>query len=502
MIRVLIADDQKTIRKLLTNFLADERDIDLVGVADNGKIAVELIDKLCPDVVLLDLHMPILDGLSVTQTITKSYEKTKTIIFSSQENEQFVAQTIIAGANGYLLKKSPIENVTKALRTVLQGKYYLDPELTASNVLNKQLPAIPRASLDNWTYWFAQEIVTIWRCQVAKQNSSVSEFLTDIELTTNSENDEAIAPIIFRLEENSGSLSLFKKLSLHLDLLQKSVWTKNDTDRDRMFLGLSEAEAEIKNWFENSLFLDEWNSNIFLPKLSVQEAKNNIFVAKGEEWSTKFTNSIDFLWQHAGSQVILKWLEELNDNLHAIKVNYKNRSQSYIQKETSAWSAFLIFKNRLIVSNKEARNIENWEAAWKAILFAYKFKLYSQLYSYAIERIVIELIDRVREYKSIIVQTENLLLDLQFEFKAKTNVTHDSMLLLSNLTELTKPMKIRRELESQLGFSLNYWGTLPSERQIIKEEIIARSQSLANKLYIECCDRAISPSDDAKKFLN
>ena len=490
MIRVLVVDDQKTIRKLLEDGLSSEQNIDLVGVAENGKIAVELIDKLRPDIVLLDLYMPIMDGLSVTQIVTKRYEKTKIIIFTSQENEQFVAQTIIAGGSGYLLKKSSINNVITALRIVFQGKYYLDPELAASNIIDKQFNTIVRtAKLDNWTYWFAQEIITTWRYQTAKQTTSVSGFVADIGLTINR---DAIAPIIFALEKNSEHIRLFEKLSLSLDSLQKDVWTKKKLNGDR-FAQLLEAEAEIKNWFEDNLSVDEW-SNFYQPKLDTRNIINNIFV--------KFDKNIDLLWQNAGSQVILAWLEELNDICQTVRVNYENQYQSYLRKETSAWSAFSILSNQLATSKRKARKSENWLAVWKALLFAYKFKLYATLYSYTSNQLIVELIRQIRAYKSIIVKTDNLLLDLQSEFGRKTDITTSSMLLLSNSAELTKPVQLRRKLESDLGLSLNDWGTMLTNRQIIKKAIFDKAQPVANQLYIECCHRAVSSLDDSQNNLN
>lgn len=493
MIRVLVVDDQKAIRQLLEDSFTNQKNIDLVGVADNGKLAIELIDKLRPDIVLLDFYMPIMDGLSVTRIVTKSYRKTKIIIFTAQNNEQLVAQTIMAGANGYLLKKSSLDNVDTALQTVFRGKYYLDPELANSNIFERQLPTIQGTSkLDNWTYWFAQEIITMWRGQTAEQTNSASSFVANIGLKLNRDS-KAIAPIIFTLEKNSEHISFFKKLSLPLNSFQKDIWTKRDINCELMFSKLLAAEAEIKSWFENNLLVDEW-SNIFEPESNIRSIRTNIFA--------EFDLNINTLWQNAGSQVILTWLEELDNICQTIRVNYDNQHHSYLQKETSAWIAFSILSNQLATSKKKTQKIENWLAVWKALLSAYKFQLYATLYSYASNQLVAELIRQIQAHKSIIVKTDNLLADLQSQFQQKTNISMTSILLLSNLVKLTKPMELRRKSELDLGLSLNDWGARLTTREIIKETIVAKVKPVANQLYIECCHRAISFMNDSKDHLN
>ena len=114
---------------------------------------------------------------------------------------------------------------------------------------------------------------------------------------------------------------------------------------------------------------------------------------------------------------------------------------------------------------------------------------------------VVELIRQIQAYKSIIVQTDNLLVDLQSEFDEKTNISTTSMLLLSNSVELTKPLQLRKKLELDLALSLNNWGTRLTNREIIKEAIVAKAKPVANQLYIECCHRAIS-LDDSKNHFN
>ena len=488
MVRVIIVDNQEAVHLLLMNFLANEKDINLVGTAYNAKAAVELVEQLQPDVVLLDLCMPIMDSLSATKLITTSYE-TKVIIFSSQENEQFVAQTIIAGANGYLLKQSLAENLTTALQTVLHGKYYLDPCLAASNVLQQELPAVDKPSrLNNLTYWLAKETIIAWRFQPTDQSPSRAELLADLGLTINQESS-LIAPIIFKIERVSEAIDLFKKISLPLDSLQKSSWTPKNINLNQMLQQLLDTEAEIKNWFSLNSSVDEWNCNISQANLNVGSIEANLF--------DKFNQNIDFVWHNSGSEIILNWLQELDTSLQAIKVNYKKHYQDYLQKETSAWSAYNILCNKLINLNKQANNRENWKSVWKALLLAFKFKLYATLYSYVIEQLVTKLIQQTQTYKDIIFKTDNFLLNLQTEFDDQTSIQSDLLSLLFSSADLVNPKQFRRELESDTGYPLNQWGVIDSiKHETIRQEIITKLNPLAHQFYLECCRTAISSSFD------
>lgn len=491
MIRILIADDRKTIHWLLESFFAERQNIDLVGTADNGKTAVELTNQLLPDIVLINLFMPIINGLSATKLIAKSHQQTKIIIFSSQENRQFVARAIMAGANGYLLKKSAIKNLTTALQTVSEGKYYLDPQLATSNVLHRELPTITQdSSLDNLTYALAKEIIVAWRFQTSDRHLSTAKLIASLGLPVDRVVG-AISPIIFELEKSSQSTSFFKKLSIPLNLLQTSIWTRKNINSNYMFGQLRESEVEIKDWFERNLLVDEWSNNVSQPHLKVKNVRTKIF--------TEFEANIAILWQHAGSRVTFEWLQELDSSLQAIKVDYQDRDREQIQKETSAWSAFSILSNELATSKKKAGDIRNWQAAWKALLFAYKFKLYALLYSYASERLIIELIQRVKAYKNTVMQTDNLLADLQSKFARNTHTKIDLTFLPFDFTNSIEPIQLREELESFIGCSLNQWGKTDSiDDRLLQEWIIARIQPIANQFYIQDYPTVIVSSDDCQ----
>jgi DNA-binding NarL/FixJ family response regulator len=106
-IRVLLADDHIVVRQGLRALLAAEEDIEIVGEADNGRQAVQLARKILPDVAVIDIAMPVLNGLEATRQITQSLPNTKVLILSSYSDDDYVQQLTEAGAAGYLVKQTP-----------------------------------------------------------------------------------------------------------------------------------------------------------------------------------------------------------------------------------------------------------------------------------------------------------------------------------------------------------------------------------------------------------
>ncbi len=129
MIRILIVDDQKMIREALKFLLEPERDFLIVGTADNGFSALKQVEKLRPDIVLMNIEMPGLDGASATKTITKKFPDTKILILSSYDNDEYIAKSLALGAKGYLLKDTTSQDIAAAIRSVYKGYTQIGPGL-------------------------------------------------------------------------------------------------------------------------------------------------------------------------------------------------------------------------------------------------------------------------------------------------------------------------------------------------------------------------------------
>lgn len=129
MIRVLIADDQNLIRQALQLCLETEQDIDIVACVDDGVKAIEQVEKFHPDVAIIDLEMPNLDGLTATNVICQRFPQTRVLVLSSHDREDYINQALRAGARGYLHKSTSTEELANAIRSVHQGYLRLAPEL-------------------------------------------------------------------------------------------------------------------------------------------------------------------------------------------------------------------------------------------------------------------------------------------------------------------------------------------------------------------------------------
>ena len=143
--RVLLADDHRIVREGLRSLLADESDIEVVAEADNGRRAIELTDELTPDVVVMDVGMPELNGIEATRRILASRPEAKVIALSMHSDRRFVAEMLKAGASGYLLKDGAFEELVGAIRTVTAGRTYLSPRI-ANVVVEEYVRQQPRTS--------------------------------------------------------------------------------------------------------------------------------------------------------------------------------------------------------------------------------------------------------------------------------------------------------------------------------------------------------------------
>ncbi|NJR38348.1 MAG: response regulator transcription factor [Leptolyngbyaceae cyanobacterium CSU_1_4] len=129
MIRLLLVDDQNLICQGLKAMLSLEPDLEVVGIANNGAVAIEQVAALQPDVVLMDVRMPIMDGREATRAIAQQYHQVKVLVLSTFDDDQYIADAMRAGAKGYLLKDMPSEELAQAIRFVHLGYTQLAPGL-------------------------------------------------------------------------------------------------------------------------------------------------------------------------------------------------------------------------------------------------------------------------------------------------------------------------------------------------------------------------------------
>jgi DNA-binding NarL/FixJ family response regulator len=144
VIKIVVADDQEIVRQGIANLLRFQKDLEVVGEAAHGGEAVSMAKDFAPDVVLMDIRMPVLNGIEATSKIVGLGRGVKILILTTFDDDEMIVQALSNGASGYLLKDSPSEQIASAIRTVYEGSTLLSQRvaLKVSNYLSQaKLPS-------------------------------------------------------------------------------------------------------------------------------------------------------------------------------------------------------------------------------------------------------------------------------------------------------------------------------------------------------------------------
>ncbi len=142
MIRVLIADDHAIVRTGLRALIHSESTMELVGEATGGYETIELVEKSQPNVLVLDLSMPDLDGIAVTKRIAPQFPDLRILILTLHEDEALLRAALKAGASGYILKRAAETELVSAIHTILRGDLYVDPSMVRRLLSDERPPAV------------------------------------------------------------------------------------------------------------------------------------------------------------------------------------------------------------------------------------------------------------------------------------------------------------------------------------------------------------------------
>lgn len=123
-IKLLLADDHKIVRDGIISLLQNENDLEITGEAENGQIAVQQVEKLHPDLVIMDINMPVMDGIKSTEIISKEFPETKILALTMTNEQEHIKNMISAGAGGYILKNSGKTELIDAIKTIVGGGNY------------------------------------------------------------------------------------------------------------------------------------------------------------------------------------------------------------------------------------------------------------------------------------------------------------------------------------------------------------------------------------------
>jgi DNA-binding NarL/FixJ family response regulator len=143
MIRILLADDQAIIRQGLRSLLESNPDMQVIGEAENGQRAIEQVAALHPDIVLMDIRMPVVDGVAATEAIGQQFVDTKVLVLTTFDDDDYVSRAMRLGAKGYLLKDTEPDELALAIRSVYKGYTQMGPGLFEKALLPSAASALP-----------------------------------------------------------------------------------------------------------------------------------------------------------------------------------------------------------------------------------------------------------------------------------------------------------------------------------------------------------------------
>ena len=177
MIRVIVADDHPIVRGGIAMLLGAAGDIEVVGQAGNGDEAVALAAALDPDLVLMDLRMPVLDGVAATALIVAANARTRVLVLTTYESDDQILAAIAAGASGYLLKAAPQAEIIEGVRSVARGQTALAPSIAAMLVQRVRTDAAPAPRLS------ARELDVLRLVSAGESNPQIGRSLFISEAT-------------------------------------------------------------------------------------------------------------------------------------------------------------------------------------------------------------------------------------------------------------------------------------------------------------------------------
>jgi DNA-binding NarL/FixJ family response regulator len=211
MIKIILADDQDLIRRGLKALLKTAPEIEVIGEAVNGEDCIAQLEKLNPDLILMDIRMPIMDGVAATRAIHSQFPNIKVLVLTTFADREYVQKALQSGAVGYLLKDTPFDELTQAIRLAQKGYVQIAPGLM-NYILEVQPAAIAKQELTGWHELTARDRQIVELVANGLNNREIGESLFLSEKTVKN-----------RLTNILSCLGLRDRTQLAVNLLRQSV---------------------------------------------------------------------------------------------------------------------------------------------------------------------------------------------------------------------------------------------------------------------------------------
>ncbi len=482
--KILIADDQEIFQRGLSKLLEVEPEIDIVGIAENGQIALEKSEQLSPDLILMDLYMPVMDGITATEKIVQKFPQIKVIILTgSDDNEQLLPQAIGVGAKGFLLKRTllkgkPKDNFLSAISAVKRGQtLYLEPisGVTSSishtklfeevnHKLKENRTEKPELShLENWNNFLASETINCWLTSQNAELPSWSEALTLLGIQDNSRDK-----LDKFLEQGESSLNLFHELELLLESISDDF-----PDRNNFREHIELIEKELIHWYYGRSSEDDSAGCLGKLEFNFQRLRT--------ELESNFQQFINSFWAKTSPQPCLEYLQKLEVFLLNIYGGYESEKLSYIQQENAGIRAYNYLLSE--ISQEPNKISSKYPIVIKALFHIYKCKIKAEICSF-IRQIFNKIIQINQLYVENLISTNSFLKRIKNSLLVPKNNNIILSMLFQQMCLVKSPEALCKELEAHWGHSLNKWGVCDSlKEEEIKNILLEKISGITREIY-------------------
>lgn len=249
MINILLVDDQALLCEVLKTWLDVEQDIQVVGVAHNGREAIEAVEKLQPDIILMDIEMPQMDGLTATKIICQRFPKVRVIFLSGHENEAYIRRALQTGAKGYLFKNTTAEELVQKIRSVERDANLIEPAQQDSSLISL------RVQLEEMIETYRVKFENVLEERETAIDTQYIDRLQQLEQRLNEQNqgDSARADRIEELEQKCQS----SWKTIHQEIFNLNGQFEQQTNDLRQDLD-SKLSLALDDWSRQRAALQEW----------------------------------------------------------------------------------------------------------------------------------------------------------------------------------------------------------------------------------------------------